>query len=234
MGWLAQTAAWLADGSNWVGPDGVWTRLGEHVAVSAAAVGIACALGLPLALWLGHAHRGQALALGATNLGRAVPVLAVLIILFLLPPPFGFSTTTVLTGLVLFALPAVVTNAYVGVREADPDAVAAATGSGMSGWQVLTQVEVPLAVPAIMSGVRLAAVEVIATATIAAFVAGPGLGRIINAGLGRQDVGQLVAGALLVTVLALAVEGGLALLTRRLDPGARARATRRREVVAGS
>lgn len=228
MGWLAATAAWLADPANWAGPDGVWVRLGEHVAVSTAAVGLACLLGLPLALWLGHQHRGQVLALGLTNIGRAVPVLAVLIILFLLPPPFGYSTTTVLTGLVLFALPAVVTNAYVGVREADAGAVAAARGSGMSGWQVLTQVEVPLAVPLLMSGVRLAAIEVVATATVAAYIAGPGLGRIINAGLGRRDIGQLIAGALLVTLLALAVEGLLALLSRRMDPTARARGGARR------
>ncbi|SDQ16811.1 ABC transporter permease [Quadrisphaera sp. DSM 44207] len=231
MGWVGATAAWLADGANWAGPDGVWARLGEHVAVSAAAVGLACLLGLPLALWLGHAHRGRVLALGLTNLGRAVPVLAVLVVLFLLPPPFGYSTTTVLTALVLFALPAVVTSAYTGVAEADPGAVAAARGAGMSERQVLTQVELPLAVPLLMSGVRLAAVEVVATATVAAFIAGPGLGRIINAGLGRRDIGQLIAGALLVTVLALLVEGALALLTRRLDPAVRARRAARRRAA---
>lgn len=128
----------------------------------------------------------------------------------------------------LFAVPPVLTHAYVGVRSADPDAVDAARGMGMSGWQVLRRVELPLAVPLIMAGVRLAAVQVIATATIAALVAGGGLGVLIASGFGRQDVAELLAGALCVGTLALTVEGAMALLQRWVDP---LRTPRRRRAV---
>jgi osmoprotectant transport system permease protein len=122
-------------------------------------------------------------------------------------------------------VPPVLTNTYVGMREVDRDAVEAARGMGMSGMQLLRKVEAPLATPLIMNGVRLATVQVVATATIAALVAGPGLGRIITAGFGRRDYPQMVAGAILVAVLALVIEGLMELLQRRVDPLRAARST---------
>jgi osmoprotectant transport system permease protein len=218
MGWLAGAIGWLADGDNWRGANGVATRLVEHITLSAAAVVIACLVALPLAVWLGHIGRGGALAVNVSNIGRAVPTFAVLTLLGLAPEPFGLNTTSTLTALVLFALPPLLTNTYVGMREVDPNAVDAARGMGMNGWQVVRRVELPLAVPLVMAGVRLSAVQVVATATIAALVAGGGLGRIITAGFATQDQDQLIAGAIVVGLLALLVEGLMELVQRRADP----------------
>jgi osmoprotectant transport system permease protein len=218
MGWLGDVVAWFQDPANWQGPNGIPQRLLEHVGVSAAALGIACLIGIPIGLWLGHLHRGGALAVGLSNIGRAVPTFAVLVLLVLAPDPFGLSTLSILTALVLFALPPILTNTYLGVSEVDPAAVDAARGMGMNGPQVLAKVELPMATSLLMGGVRLAAVQVIATATIAALVAGGGLGAIITDGFGRQDQAEVVGGALCVLVLALSVEGVMALLQRRLDP----------------
>jgi osmoprotectant transport system permease protein len=218
MGWFGDVVAWFQDPAHWQGPTGIPHRLLEHVGVSAAALGIACLLAIPVGLWLGHVHRGGALAVGVSNIGRAVPTFAVLVVLVLMPEPFGLSTLSIITALVLFALPPILTNTYIGVREVDPAAVDAARGMGMSGPQVLAKVELPMATSLLMGGVRLAAVQVIATATIAALVAGGGLGAIITNGFGTQDQAEVVAGALCVLVLALSVEGGMALLQKRLDP----------------
>lgn len=227
MGWLAGVVEWFRDPAHWQGEAGVPNRFVEHVGLSAAAVGLACVLALPLALWLGHVRRGGALAVQVSNVGRAVPTFAVLVLLGLAPEPFGLSTVSTLTALTLFAVPPLLTNTYVGVREVDPDTVEAARGMGMSGWQVLRRVELPLAVPLLMNGVRLAAVQVVATATIAALVAGGGLGALITDGFGRQDQPALLAGAFCVLLLALAVEGVMALLQRVVDPVGRARRSRR-------
>ncbi len=218
MGWMSDVVAWFRDPQHWQGPDGVPTRFVEHVGVSAAALGIACALAIPLALWLGHVRRGGGLAVNVSNVGRAVPTFAVLVLLVLAPDPFGLSTLSILVALVVFAIPPILTNTYLGVREVDPATVDAARGMGMTGPQVLARVELPLAVPLLMDGVRLAAVQVIATATIAALVAGGGLGQLITDGFARQNQAQVVAGALCVLVLALGVEGLMALLARRVNP----------------
>lgn len=213
---------WFTDPSHWTGPGGVPTRLAEHVGLSAAALGLACALAVPLALWLGHLGRGGPLAVNLANVGRAVPTFAVLVLLAI--GPLGFGPSATITALVLFAVPPILTNGYVGMREVDRDVVEAARGVGLSPLQVVRRVELPLAVPLLLNGVRLAAVQVIATATIAALVAGGGLGNIILLGFGTQDQATVVAGALLVAVLALATDLLFAGLTRLLDPMARQRA----------
>jgi osmoprotectant transport system permease protein len=218
MGWVGGVLAWFGDPAHWQGENGVPQRLLEHVGLSAAALGIACALAIPVGLWLGHLHKGGALAVGVSNIGRAVPTFAVLVLLVLAPDPFGLSNLSILTALVLFAVPPILTNTYLGVSEVEPAAVDAARGMGMSGPQILAKVELPLATSLLMGGVRLAAVQVVATATIAALVAGGGLGALITDGFGRQNQAEVVAGALCVLVLALSVEGTMALLQRRLDP----------------
>ena len=213
MGLPSELLAWFSDPENWVGPGGVLVRTVEHVGLTAASVGLACLVAIPLGLWLGHTGRGGTLAINVSNVGRAVPTFAVLVILAL--GPLGLSIWSTLVALVLFAVPPILTNVYVGVREVDQDVRAAAVGMGMSGSQVLQRVELPLATPLVVVGVRVATLQVIATATIAALVAGPGLGRIITAGFGRQDQAQIVAGALLVAVLALATELAFTRVQRR-------------------
>ncbi|GAA2261862.1 hypothetical protein GCM10010232_61730 [Streptomyces amakusaensis] len=217
MGVLADAWTWLATGSNWSGESGAWHRLGEHVYVSGAALLIACAIALPLALWLGHIGRGGALAVSLSNAGRAVPVFAVLA-LFMLTPLRSAGYAPTIIALVLFAVPPLLTNAHVGMREVDRSVVEAARGMGMSGRQVFLRVELPLAYPLLMTGLRSAAVQVVATATIASMVGQGGLGRIITAGFNTLDTAQVVAGALLAALLALVVEGVLVLVDRLVDP----------------
>ncbi|MFE2939384.1 ABC transporter permease [Streptomyces sp. NPDC059255] len=217
MGVLGDAWGWLTTGANWSGDGGVWHRLEEHVVVSGVALALACAIALPLALFLGHLGKGGALAINISNVGRAVPVFAVLA-LFMVSPLRNSGSVPTIIALVLFAVPPLLTNTYVGMREVDPAVVEAARGMGMSGRQVFVRVELPLAYPMIMTGLRSAAVQVVATATIAAMVGQGGLGRIITAGFNTYDTGQVVAGALLVALLALLVEGALVALDRLIDP----------------
>ena len=219
MSAVRDLVAWLADPEHWSGPQGVPQRLLEHVGLSAAALGLACALAVPLALWLGHTGRGGSLAVNVANAGRAVPTFAVLVLLAI--GPLGFGPASTITALVLFAIPPILTNGYVGMREVDRDVVEAARGVGLSPLQVVRRVQLPLAVPLLLNGIRLAAVQVIATATIAALVAGGGLGNIILLGFGTQDQAAVVSGALLVAAFAVAAELLFAGLARVLDPVAR-------------
>lgn len=228
---LADVLAWFADPGNWQGTGGVPYLLVQHLGFTAASMGFATAIAVPLGLWIGHTGRGAVLAVQVSNIGRAVPTLAVLVILVLLPEPFGRSTTSALIAFTLFAIPAMLTNTYVGMREVDRGTVDAARGMGLTPWQVLLRVELPLATPLIMNGVRVAAVQVFATVSIAAIAAFGGLGRIITratGGVGGTDLAALVAGALIIAVLAVALDLVLAGVTRLVDPLARARAHRGR------
>ncbi|MFD0358136.1 ABC transporter permease [Streptomyces sp. NPDC127110] len=221
MGVMARAWDWLADGANWSGEAGVWHRLGEHAYVSGIALAIACAVALPVGLWLGHLGKGGTLAVNVSNAGRAVPVFAVLA-LFMVSPLRSAGYVPTIAALVLFAVPPLLTNAYVGMREVDRSVVEAARGMGMSGSQLFLRVELPLARPLVMTGLRSAAVQVVATATIAAMVGQGGLGRIITAGFNTYNTPQVVAGAVLVALLALVVEGVL-VAADRLLPGAPSR-----------
>lgn len=225
MGVVADSWAWLSTGSHWSGGDGVWHRLAEHLYLTVVCLAISCAIALPIAILLGHTGRGGALAVNISNAGRAVPTFAVLVLLTLSPLGMYGSWPTVI-ALVLFAIPPLLTNAYVGMREVDRDVVEAARGMGMSGRQVIGRVELPLALPMVMTGVRSAAVQVVATVSIAAMVGGGGLGRIITAGFRLTYTAQVVAGALLVAVLALLVEG-LFVALERLTARARRRGAQR-------
>ncbi|MFH8797525.1 ABC transporter permease [Streptomyces sp. NPDC017941] len=214
---LSDAWDWLADSAHWAGDGGIWQRLTQHLALTAVCLLISCLVALPVALVLGHLGRGGALAVNISNVGRAVPTFAVLVLLLLTPlGKWGEGPTVV--ALVLFAVPPLLTNAYVGVRGVDRGVVQAARGMGMTGPQLLWRVEAPLALPLIMSGVRLAAVQLVATATIAALAGGGGLGRIITAGFNLASTPQVVAGAVLVAVFALLVEG-LFEIAERLAPG---------------
>jgi osmoprotectant transport system permease protein len=225
---LADVFDYLTDGANWSGNNGIGAFATQQLLLTITALVVAMAVGLPVALWLGHRRTAGWLAINVSNIGRAVPVFAVLLILSLGPVgsstfgPYGRAGLATLIALVLFALPPIITNAYVGITEVDRDTVEAARGQGFDERQVFARVELPLALPVIMTGVRLALVQVWATATIAALVAGPGLGRIITLGFANQSTPQVVAGALLVAVGALLLEGISVLAERTLDPMRRA------------
>jgi osmoprotectant transport system permease protein len=222
---LADSWSWLTSAAHWSGPDGIGNRIMQHVLLTAVCLAISCAIALPVALVLGHLGRGGALAVNISNAGRAVPTFAVLVLL-LLTPIGAYGQWPTIIALVLFAIPPLLTNAYVGMRGVDPGAVRAARGLGMTGGQVLRRVELPLALPLIMTGVRIAAVQLVATATLAALVGGGGLGRIITAGFNLASTPQVVAGAVLVAALALLVEGlfelGLRLVPDRTGGGGEA------------
>jgi osmoprotectant transport system permease protein len=180
--------------------------------MSLLATVVATLVALPVGLYIGHAKRAQFLAVSVGNIGRALPSFGVLALVF----PFtlrysllqfgglGFSAT--LFALILLAIPPILTNTYIGVDGVDPDVIEAARGMGMSGWGILRRVELPLAAPLIIVGIRTAAVAVVATATLAALVAWGGLGRFIVDGFATRDQAQIVAGAILVALMAIATE----------------------------
>nr|WP_175440826.1 ABC transporter permease [Micromonospora yangpuensis] len=229
---VEQAVRWLNDPLNWTNPGGILDRLGEHLSMSATAVALGCLLAWPLGLWLGHTGRGGGLVVLVSNVTLAVPTLALLTIL---PLTFlGFGRPAVVVALAVFAVPPLLANAYTGVRQVDPETRDAARGMGLSGGQVLRRVELPLAVPYLAAGFRTATVQVIATAALATFVNGGGLGEIIRAGFGLSIAsggGQILAGGLLVAGLALLAELVLALIERLVTPRplrpARRRANRR-------
>jgi osmoprotectant transport system permease protein len=226
---LGDVFSYLTDGANWSGENGIGAFAVQQLLLTVTALLAALVLGLPPALYLGHRRRGGFLAVNVSNVGRAIPVFAVLLVLALGPigsdefGPYGRAGLATLIALVLFALPPLITNTYVGITEVDRGAVEAARGMGMSEMKVFTAVELPLAIPVIMNGIRLALVQVWATATIAALVAGPGLGRIITRGFANHRTYEVVAGAVLVALGALLLEALAVLAERYADPMRRAR-----------
>lgn len=225
---LNDALTYLSDGANWSGSDGITQLLLQQLLLTATALLIAVALALPLALWLGHLGRGGTLAINVTNIGRAVPTFAVLVILSVGPAgtavlgPYGRAGLATLIALVLFALPPIITNGYVAMREVPDEIRQAARGMGMAGRQCFLRVELPLAAPLVVAGIRLALVQVWATATIAALVAGPGLGQIITNGFYHSNYGMGFAGAIVVGAVALVLEVCAAWLQRLSDPMRRA------------
>ena len=186
----------------------------EHLLLAGAAMGVAVVLAVPLGVWLGHLHRGSFIAINAANIGRALPSLAVIAIGLSV---FGFGFTNVLVALVILAVPPILTNAFVAVDEVEPEAVEAARGMGMTGWQTLRRVELPLALPLLFAGIRTAAVFVVASATIAAIAGGGGLGEILFNQASYRTEG-LVGAAIVVSLLAFAADFALGLLQRVLTP----------------
>ncbi|MEQ4305346.1 ABC transporter permease [Plantactinospora sp. B6F1] len=225
---IEQAVVWLNDPLNWTNPGGVLDRLVEHLVISGAAVAIGCLVAWPLGLWLGHTGRGGGMVVLVSNVTLAIPTIALLTILPL--TALGFGKPPVIIALAVFAVPPLLANAYTGIRQVDPEVREAARGMGLSGGQLLRRVELPLAVPYLAAGFRTAAVQVVATAALASFVNGGGLGQIISAGFGlgiSVGGGQILAGGLLVALLALLVELVFALLERVVTPRPLRRARRR-------
>jgi osmoprotectant transport system permease protein len=219
--------AWdyLTTSANWHGPEGIWTLLVQQLLLSATALLVAMVIGLTLALWLGHLGRGGFLAVNVTNVGRAVPTFALLAILVTLDHPgtdtfgpYGRAGLATLIALSLFALPPIFTNGYVAIREVPAEVKESAAGMGMTGSQQFWRVELPLALPLVVSGIRLALVQVWATATIAALVAGPGLGALITEGFYNTDYPKGIAAAFVVAVVAFLLEVGGTVVERLVDP----------------
>jgi osmoprotectant transport system permease protein len=229
-GFFGQVLEWFTDPANWTGDFGIPNRLFEHVVMSAVSVTIAAVVALPLAMYIGHRRRLERFVVSVANVGRAIPSFG-LLFLFALWLGVGLASSPalrppILFALVLLAIPPILTNAYVGIQGVEEDALEAARGMGMSEWAVLFRVELPLGMPLIVAGLRTAAVQVVATATLGAVVAGGGLGRYIIDGFAVRDLPQIFAGAVLVALLAVLVDLMIGGAGRLLSPRTATRRSR--------
>ena len=225
---MEQLIEFFTDAANWQGEQGVPNRLVEHLAISFLAVLTAAAIALPLGFYIGHTGRLQLLGINIANIGRAIPSYAVMVMLLpvmlaLAPvlgydPRLGLRFFPIFLAMVLLAIPPILVATYAGLQEVDRDLTESSRGMGLTERQILKGVELPLALPVIVGGFRVALLQVIATATIGAFLGGGGLGRYVIDGIARRDEGMLYAGVLLVAVLAIGTDVLLSWLQRRLTP----------------
>ena len=211
MNYLSDAFAWLGQAANWGGAGGIPARLGQHLATTGMAVGLALLIALPVGIAVGHTRRGAGLIGGLAGVVRAVPTLGLLTLFALW---LGIGLGGPLLALVVLAIPSVLAGAYAGIQAVDPAIPDAARAIGLNEWRIVWQVELPLGAPVIIGGIRAATLQVVATATMAAYVADNGLGRYLFIGLKTRDYGQMVGGALLVIFLALLLEVILALAQR--------------------
>ena len=221
MSFLGDVVAWFTDAARWDGsPSSIPQRLAEHVRLTLVSMVLAALVAVPLGVLLGHLRRYGTLAQNVGNVGRALPSFAILVLgaqLWGISQVFGMSKAAVV-ALVALAIPPLLTTSYVAVAEVPDTVRSTARAMGMTGSQALWRAELPLAMPLLWAGVRLATLQVVATATLAAVVASGGLGRYIVDGFATQDEPQIVGGAVLVAALALSIEGVLALLSRVVIP----------------
>ncbi|HEY8655804.1 MAG TPA: ABC transporter permease [Candidatus Limnocylindria bacterium] len=208
MSLLLDTARWFLDTAHYQGADAVQIRIFEHLELAGLSVLVAAAIALPIGLYTGHTGRFGFIAINVSNIGREVPSLALLA--FALPISFAFGLGLgfwpTLFSLIPLAIPPILTNTYVGIRGVDREVIEAARGMGLGELAILIRIEVPLGLQLVLAGLRTSAVNVVATATLGALVAGGGLGRYIVDGLGLREYDRLLAGALLVAGLAILVE----------------------------
>lgn len=224
MNLVTDTVAWLLDPTNWTGGQGIPTRLFEHVALSGVSLALAMTLAIPVGIWIGHTGRFASFGVNLANLGRALPSLAVIGLVLpltvIIDPQLGFKVYPTLVAMVVLAIPPILVNTQAGVAGVDRDLVEAARAMGMAEGQVVRRVELPLAIGPILAGLRSAAVQVIATATLGAVFGGGGLGRFLVEGIAQQDAGKTFGGVVLVAALALLSEGAFVLLQRLIrSPG---------------
>jgi len=225
---VEQLVTFLGDATNWQHETGIPNRLLEHIAISLLAVLTASIIALPLGFYIGHTGRLQLLGINIANIGRAVPSYAVMVMLLpvmlaLAPvlgydPRLGLRFFPIFLAMVLLSIPPILVAAYAGLQAVDRELTESSRGMGLTETQILSQVELPLALPVLIGGFRVALLQVIATATIGAFLAGGGLGRYIIDGIARRDDGMLYAGVVLVALLAIGTDLLLSWLQRRLTP----------------
>ena len=219
MNLFLDALGWLFTPENWGGASGISSRLQQHLYFPLAVVAVACVLAFPAGVAIGHTRRGVAVVPMVTASARALPTLGLLTLVGLWS---GLGLVAPFCALLVLAIPPMLAGAYSGITSAEPVTVDAARAIGLSSWQVLTQVELPAAVPLLLEGLRSTTLQVVATATLAAYTADVGLGRFLFAGLKTRDYAQMIGGALLVVVLALILDLLLVqakrLITRKLDP----------------
>lgn len=203
MNYLVEALQWIADPANQTGSSGVWARTWEHLWYTLLAVGLAALVAVPLGWFVGHTGRGRGLVVVSTGAARALPTLGVVTLVGL---ALGIGLVAPMVALVLLAAPSILAGAYAGLEAIDARTIDAARAMGMSEWQVLTKVELPLGLPLLLGGLRSATLQVVSTATLAAYVGAGGLGRFLFLGLKTQDYPQMLAAALLVVVLALLLD----------------------------
>lgn len=202
---------YLGDPANWTGETGIGYLLLQHLGYTVAAVGVAALIAIPLGILVGHTGRGSFLVIGFSNAARAIPSLGLLVLVVLL---LGTGTGPIIGVLAVLALPPILTATAVGIWGADREAVHAARALGMSGGQIVREVEWPLALPLVISGLRSAALQVVATATIAAYSSGTGLGRLLITGNANRNYPEMFAGAFLVALLAIVLDVVLGAVAR--------------------
>lgn len=223
MDFVGAVVGWFTDPVNWTGDDAIPIRLAEHLVLSALPLVAALAIGLPLAAWVGHTGRFAGLAVNLSNIGRAIPSLAIMALAAMLLNRWlvdlglrrEAGEIATMVAMAALAIPPIVTNTYVGISEVERELVEAARGMGMTASQVLRRVEVPLALPVILAGVRTAAVQVVATATLGAVFGTGGIGRYIIDGIAQRKEEEVFAGALIVAALSIATELAFAVVQRR-------------------
>ena len=226
MEFLGEVAAWFADPATWSGRDGIPTRLGEHLFISAVALGAGAAIALPAGLYIGHTGRWATAVVAVANIGRAVPSLGLMGLAFiaLLQLGLGVGPLPAIVALTALAIPPIVVNAHAALRGIDDELLEAARGMGMREMEVLTRVEIPIGLPIILAGVRTSAVQVVATATLATVVGGGTLGELILIGFAINDQVRVFGAAIVVALLSILTEFAFAALQRAgTSPGLRGR-----------
>lgn len=224
MEFLGEVAAWFGDPGTWTGRDGIPARLAEHLWISAVSLGAAALVALPAGLFIGHTGHGAQAVVAVTNVGRAVPSLGLIGLAFLLLLPVGLGVGPLpgILALAALGIAPMVVNTYAGLRGVDAELVEAGRGMGMTEGQVLRRLEIPLALPIILAGVRTAAVQIVATATLVAVVGGGALGQLIIQGFNLGDEVRIFGAALVVAAVSLATELTFAGIQRRaISPGVR-------------
>ncbi|MGH2747573.1 MAG: ABC transporter permease [Actinomycetota bacterium] len=216
MGVLGDALEWFFDPVRWSGEFGIPARLLEHLELSAFSLAAAALIALPLGVYIGHARRFEFVTISVANLGRAVPSFGILALALpvTIELGLGLGFWPAFIALWFLAIPPMLTNAHIAIKGVDADMVEAARGMGMSEREILSRTELPLGLPLIIGGVRTSAVQVVATATLAALVAGGGLGRFIIDGFAVRDNAQIFGGAVLVAGLAIVVDLALGVLER--------------------
>ncbi|WP_058234970.1 ABC transporter permease [Devriesea agamarum] len=216
MTFVLNALSWIFAPANQTGVNGIWNRLWEHFWYTVIAVAITCLVMVPLGWLIGHTRKGRGLAVAATGAARSLPTLG-LITLFALLLPLGLMAP--MLAFIVLAAPSVLAGAYTGIEAVPRVVVDTARAQGMTEWQILWRVEIPLGLPLLIGGIRSAVLQVVATATLAAYVGAGGLGRYVFLGLKTQDYTQMLAGSILVVALAVVLEVVLLILQRVSRPG---------------